>query len=279
MKTFYQALVATVVVTAAFLGSAAYADANSTKAPNETYTPSVGQEGKDVVWVPTSQALVDRMLDMAKLTPRDLLVDLGSGDGVTVITAAKRGAKARGIEYNPDMVALSRARAKAAGVESRATFEEGDIFESRFSDANVVTLFLLPELNVRLRPILLEMEPGTRIVANSFSMGDWEADETAEVTEGCETYCRALMWIVPAKVEGSWTVDGKRLDLKQSFQKLEGTLGDGASATPLSAGRLEGARIQFSVGNDKYVGEFRGSRMQGTINGSRRWQASRNAGS
>lgn len=269
--------VSVAALTLALLGNAGYAQKDSRA--KETFTPMVGQEGKDVVWVPTSQALVDRMLDMAQLTPKDRLVDLGSGDGVTVITAAKRGIKARGIEYNPDMVALSKRRAKAAGVAARATFVQGDIFQTDFSDATVVTLFLLPNLNIKLRPILLDMPAGTRIIANSFDMGDWEPDETAEVTKDCETYCRALKWVVPAKVQGTWDMDGKRLALSQRFQMLEGSLGDGSSASQLSDGRIEGSRILFSIGNDRYVGEVRGDGIRGTINGSQRWQARRLAGS
>lgn len=269
--------VSVAALTLALFGNAGYAQKESRA--KETFTPMVGQEGKDVVWVPTSQALVDRMLDMAQLTPRDRLVDLGSGDGVTVITAAKRGIKARGIEYNPDMVALSKRRAKDAGVAARATFVQGDIFQTDFSDATVVTLFLLPNLNIKLRPILLDMPAGTRIIANSFDMGDWEPDETAEVTKDCETYCRALKWVVPAKVQGTWVMDGKKLALSQRFQMLEGSLGDGSSASQLSDGRLEGSRILFSIGSDRYVGEVRGNGMRGTINGSQRWQARRIDGS
>ena len=273
MQLSGRSFISALAVTAALVSTAVYGQKDSTA--KETYTPMVGQEGKDVVWVPTSQTLVDRMLDMAQLTPKDRLVDLGSGDGVTVITAAKRGIKARGIEYNPDMVALSKKRAQAAGVAGRATFVQGDIFKTDFSDATVVTLFLLPNLNVKLRPILLDMPPGTRIIANSFDMSDWEPDETAEVTKGCETYCRALKWIVPAKVQGTWEINGKKLDLAQRFQMLEGSLSEGASANKLSDGRLEGTRIKFSIGNDRYVGEVHGDRMQGTINGSQRWQAKR----
>lgn len=240
-----------------------------------TYEPRVGQPGKDVIWVPTPQALVDRMLDLAHLTPQDRLVDLGSGDGRTVITAAKRGATARGIEFNPDMVAFARRQAEAEGVSERATFEHGDIFESDFSDATVVTLFLLPNLNVRLRPILLEMAPGTRIVANSFDMGEWKPDETAEVGGDCTSYCRALKWIVPAKVAGTWTLDGKTLELTQSFQMLDGSLRGGAATQPVREARLEGAQVRFTIGNDRYVGQVDGDRMHGTVNGSRAWQAVR----
>src|SRR5687767_9279616 len=151
-----------VVLCAALLSVfAANASAQATQAPAKPFEPQVGQAGKDVVWVPTPQALVDKMLDMAKVTPQDYLIDLGSGDGRTVITAAKRGLRAHGIEYNPDMVALSKKAATAAGVADRATFAKADIFESDFSKAQVITMFLLPSLNLRLRPTLLAMKPGT----------------------------------------------------------------------------------------------------------------------
>lgn len=238
----------------------------------DVYVPKEGQEGKDVVWIPTSQVVADQMLDLARLTPRDHLVDLGSGDGITVITAARRGATARGIEFNPDLVALARRNAEAQGVSDRAEFEQADIFESDFSEATVVTLFLLPSLNLQLRPTLLDMAPGTRIVSNTFDMGEWEPSETTEVTEDCTTYCEALLWIVPAKVAGTWELDGKTLHLVQDFQMIEGSLSDGAATLPL-AGRLEGTQIRFSIGSDLYVGEVSGDRMQGTIDGSRPWQA------
>ncbi|MCD6041440.1 MAG: methyltransferase, partial [Burkholderiales bacterium] len=159
----------------------------------QTYEPSVGQEGKDVVWVPTPQALVDRMLDMAKVTPADFVIDLGSGDGRTVITAAKRGARALGIEYNPEMVELSKRNAEKEGVTARASFMKADLFESDFSKATVITMFLLPEINLKLRPKILGLKPGTRVVSNSFNMGDWQADETQEA-KGCNnSWCTALL--------------------------------------------------------------------------------------
>src|SRR5918996_1177353 len=153
----------------------------------QEYEPQVGQEGKDVIWVPTPQALVDKMLDMAKVTPKDYVIDLGSGDGRTVITAAKRGAKALGIEYNPDMVELSKRNAAKEGGTSRASFTKADLFESDFSQATVITMFLLPDINLKLRPKILNLKPGTRIVSNSFTMGEWKADETAELSsaQGC----------------------------------------------------------------------------------------------
>jgi len=256
----------TTAMCAVVLGSAACA-----QVATEDYTPSVGQSGKDVIWVPTPQTLVDRMLDMAKLTPNDRLVDLGAGDGRTVITAARRGARARGIEFNPNMVAYARRQAAAAGVASRAIFEQADILQTDFSDATVVTLFLLPSLNLQLRPTLLDMAPGTRIVSNSFDMGDWEPDETDEVTQDCTAYCRALLWIVPAKVDGAWMLDGKRLTLQQRYQTFQGAHGSQA----VSDARLDGSQIRFSIGRDQYVGEVSGNVMQGTVNGSRPWRATR----
>ena len=186
------------------------------------YQPSVGQEGKDVVWVPTSQALVDKMLDMAKLTPNDFHMDLGSGDGRTVITAAKRGARSLGIEYNPDMVELAKRNAAKEGVADKATFKKADLFETDFSEANVLTLFLLPNINVRLRPKILEMKPGTRVVSNSFDMGDWTPDERVTVTEGCTNYCNALFWIVPANVQGKWKLPNGELAIGAEVSEPHG---------------------------------------------------------
>jgi precorrin-6B methylase 2 len=235
------------------------------------YQPQVGQEGKDVVWVPTPQVLVDQMLDLAKLTPQDFLIDLGSGDGRTVISAAKRGSRAHGIEYNPDMVELARRNAAEAGVSDRATFEKADLFESDFSNAQVITMFLLPSINMKLRPTLLELKPGTRIVSNSFTMEDWEADETAEVDEDCTSWCTALLWIVPAKVAGTWQSPQGELVLTQEFQLVAGTLGGDA----ISAGRLRGDEISFTVGNISYTGTVEGNAIRGTMTGGGPWTATR----
>ena len=227
------------------------------------FEPTVGQEGKDVVWVPTSQALVNRMLDMAKLTASDIHYDLGSGDGRTVITAAKRGARAYGVEYNPDMVELSKRNAQKEGVTEKATFIHGDIFETEFSKATVITLFLLPELNVKLRPKILDMKPGTRIVSNSFTMGDWQADRTSNVTskEGCESYCTAYLWIVPAKVDGRWKTPDGELTLKQTFQKVEGSLGSGQ----VSKGTVRGEQVSFTANGAQYTAKVSGNTMTGTV--------------
>lgn len=238
------------------------------------YVPDEGQPGKDVIWLPTAQSLVERMLALAKLTPRDHLIDLGSGDGRLVITAAQRGATAHGIEYNPELVAYAQRAAASAGVSDRATFEKADIFESDFSRATVITLFLLPDLNLRLRPTLLEMKPGTRIVSNSFGMGDWEPDETVAVKESCTTYCNAYRWTVPAPVAGSWRIGGGELTLTQTFQKLEGSLRQGGRVMPISEARMDGARIAFVAGGQRYRGEVDGPRMRGTVAG-KAWQADR----
>src|SRR6187200_1407621 len=194
------------------------------QATAQTYEPKVGQAGKDVVWVPTPQALVDKMLDMAKVTPNDYLIDLGSGDGRTVITAAKRGATAMGIEYNPDMVELSKRNAQKEGVTANATFVQADLFKADLSKATVITMFLLPSINMQLRPSILNLKPGTRIVANTFTMEDWDADETQSVTDNCSSWCTALLWIVPAKVQGTWKTPQGNLTLTQTFQNVTGNL-------------------------------------------------------
>jgi len=205
------------------------------------------------------------------VTPRDYVIDLGSGDGRTVITAAKLGARALGIEYNPDMVELSRRNAAKAGVGERAKFRKADLFETDFSEATVITMFLLPEINIKLRPKILSLKPGTRIVSNSFDMDDWEADETAEVTDDCESYCDALLWIVPAKAEGTWQLPQGELELKQSFQMLSGTLNTRGKSVPITNAKLIGDRFSFHVGNLEYNGQVNGDSIQGSV--TRRWSA------
>ena len=243
-------------------------------AQNE-YQPQVGQEGKDVIWVPTPQPLVDKMLDMAKVTPQDYVIDLGSGDGRTVITAAKRGAKALGIEYNPDMVELSKHNAAKEGVGNKANFVKADLFESDFSQATVITMFLLPDINLRLRPKILGLKPGTRIVSNSFTMGEWTADETTSAKDGCTSYCTAYLWIVPAKVEGTWKLPQGELTLKQTFQMVSGTLKNGANTAQISNGKLNGDQITFTAGGAQYSGHVNGNTMEGSSNPGGSWKATR----
>ena len=231
------------------------------------FEPFSGQPGKDVVWVPTSQALVDKMLDMAKLTPTDIHMDLGSGDGRTVITAAKRGARSTGIEYNPDMVELSKANAINAGVADKATFLKADLFETDFSQANVITLFLLPDINLKLRPKILNLKPGTRIVSNTFTMGEWKDDETATVDDsaGCSYYCTAHLWIVPAKVAGAWHSAKGDLTLKQEFQMVQGSMKSGSESHIISNAKLRADQLSFNAGSAAYAGRVNGNTIEGTV--------------
>jgi SAM-dependent methyltransferase len=268
-----------VIVCASLFSFAACAQPAPKAKPGE-FTPEVGQEGKDVVWVPTSQALVNKMLDMAKVTPRDYVIDLGSGDGRTVITAAKRGVKAHGIEYNPDMVELSKRNAEKEGVAARATFAKADLFESDFSQATVITMFLLPTINEKLKPKILGLKPGTRIVSNTFTMGDWEADETgtAASDEGSSYYRTALLWIVPAKVDGSWKSSSGEFSFRQEYQHVAGSVNAGGSSSRINGGRLRGEDIRFSAGGVQYAGKVAGDTITGTATTggtARDWSATR----
>lgn len=261
------------------------------QAAEKEYSPTVGQEGKDVIWVPTPQALVDRMLTITGVKSNDYVMDLGSGDGRTVITAAKKfGARALGIEYNPDMVTLSQRNAEKEGVAQRAQFRRADIFQTDFSEATVITMYLLPSLNLKLRPTLANLKPGTRLVSHAFTMDDWPADQI-EAVEGRTAY----MWIVPAKVEGTWRSDvnaggmqGLELQLAQHFQNVEGIARSGSKVAQLRNTKLRGDAISFSVieftgpeatNRWDYTGRVNGDRMEGTVKttgGSEaKWSATR----
>ncbi len=246
--------------------------------PAKDFEPQVGQSGKDVIWVPTQLGMVNRMLDTAKVTAADTVYDLGSGDGRTVITAAKRGATAHGIEYNPDMVELSKRNAAKEGVTAKATFVKADLFESDFSKATVITMFLLSDINLRLRPKILGMKPGTRVVSNTFDMGDWEADEKFEVKEGCSSYCRGYYWVVPAKVEGSWKLGNSEVTLKQTYQMISGNVKTGNVIAPISKGRVTGETITFTAGGTDYTGKINGGSIEGvskTGATETKWQANK----
>jgi SAM-dependent methyltransferase len=236
------------------------------------YEPSIGQAGKDVIWVPSPDKVVERMLRMAQTTPRDVVVDLGSGDGKIVITAAQRfGAQAMGVEFNPDMVALSRENARKAGVADKVEIVQGDFFKVDFSRATVLTLYLLPDLNIKLRPKILALRPGTRVVSHSFDMEDWEPDELSTLDGK-----RAYFWVVPANVAGRWTLalDGGTtlqvdIGFEQKYQKLRGYAQLGELLAGLRDARLSGAGIRFAYVDAKGVrrefsGEVTGERMEGT---------------
>ncbi|MGH8620867.1 MAG: class I SAM-dependent methyltransferase [Burkholderiales bacterium] len=243
----------------------------------EPYEPIEGQPGKDVVWVPTPHVLVEKMLDMARVTPQDYVMDLGSGDGRNVIAAAKRGARALGVEWNQDMVALSRRVAAREGVADKAAFVQGDMYEADVSQATVLALFLLAENLNKLVPKFLDMKPGSRIVVNGFEIDDWKADETGRAEGECGSWCSAYLYIVPAKVAGSWRVSGGTLRLKQKFQEISGTLNSGGTTTRITNGRLRGDRISFSVRGIEYVGRVDGDTMSGDLKGDATgaWTATR----
>jgi hypothetical protein len=229
------------------------------------YTPQRGQDGKDVIWVPTEDSMVLRMLEMAKVTSADKVYDLGAGDGKIAIAAGKRyGAVAVGIEYDVDLARHAQCLVEAEGVEERVRIVQGDIFATDFSDATVVTLYLLPALNLRLRPILLGMPPGTRVVSYSFTMGEWEPDDYADTDDGS-----AYFWVVPARIAGAWEFrsdNGETLEVtfEQTFQMLRGSAGGAALA-----GKVDGARVEFAFsqgdGPVRAEGTMDGDRMSVTI--------------
>jgi SAM-dependent methyltransferase len=270
----------------AFLAAAAFAATAHAQAEkkDKDFQPQVGQAGKDVIWVPTPDDLVERMLRMAQTTPNDFVVDLGSGDGRTVIAAAKKfGARAMGIEFNPDMVDLSTRNAAREGVTSKAKFIRGDIFETDFTQATVITMYLLPGLNVKLRPKILDMKPGTRIVSHQFNMDDWQPDETTNLDGR-----RAYFWLVPAKVHGNWRVqsgaDGWDLSLEQKYQVLEGSMKLGAINAGLRDARLQGDKIAFAFVDAagvrrEFAGKVSGNAMEGTVKADggpeTRWSAAK----
>ena len=254
----------TIAAVILFSGFAASAVAQTTQAPPaaEPFTPTVGQAGKDVVWVPTPQALVEKMLDMAKVTPQDFVMDLGSGDGRNIIAAAKRGARATGVEFNHDMVELSRRQAAEAGVADKATFIEGDMYEADFSQANVLALFLLTTNLDKLKDKILALKPGSRVVLNTFTVTGWEPDERAQVEGECSSWCNVLLHIVPARVAGIWRGGDLQVQLTQDFQRVSGTVvASAGKPVAIDDGRLRGERLTFSAGGTTYAGDVKGDQV------------------
>lgn len=231
------------------------------------YEPEYSQEGKDVVWVPTPEIVVDAMMNLAKVTADDYVIDLGSGDGRLVIAAAKRGARALGIEYDDNLVRYARREADKAGVAGRARFAKADIFASDFSQATVLTLFLLPEMNERLRPQILAMKPGTRVVANYFGIGDWSSDAAVHLpqrTEQCGHYCTAYLWIVPANVDGVWQMPQGELTLAQRYQYFKGSFTAANGKAEVTQGRVRGDALNFVAGGVSYRGRVQGDVIEGS---------------
>jgi precorrin-6B methylase 2 len=231
----------------------------------EAFEPTVGQAGKDVVWVPTPPELVEAMLNLAKVTPQDFVMDLGSGDGRNVIAAARRGARAVGVEFNPKMVELSRRTASTAGVGDKATFVEGDMYEADISKASVLALFLLPSNLNKLQEKFLALQPGSRIVNNTFFVEGWEPDVQETITDDCTSWCTAGLYIVPAKVGGVWQFDGGEVALTQQYQKLSVAMTQSGKAAPVAEGRMNGRGISFTVNGMNYAGQVDGTRITGTV--------------
>jgi precorrin-6B methylase 2 len=237
------------------------------------YQPTAGQPGKDVVWVPTPPEVVEKMLDVAKVTPQDFVIDLGSGDGRNIIAAAKRGARALGVEYNHDLVELSRQRAKDAGVADKAMFVQGDMYKADISKATVLALFLTPEVLDQMRDKFLAMKPGTRIVVNTFPVTDWEPDVTEVTPAPCKVWCTTMLMIVPAQVAGTWQLGNSQMTLRQDFQFVRGKMGN-EDVT----GRLRGDEITLRVGSAEYAGRVTADHIDGTVTidgKTSNWQASR----
>jgi precorrin-6B methylase 2 len=229
------------------------------------YIPEVGQKGKDVVWVPTPPELISVMFSMAKVTPEDYVIDLGSGDGRVVVSAAKLGAHALGVEYDHNLVALSIRNAKKEGVTGNTEFIEGDLFKCDLSRATVITLFLLPDINNKLKPKLLELKPGTRIVSNTFAMGNWIPDKEVITEENAYGWNTAYLWIVPAKVEGTWKIGNDILTIKQSYQVIHGWLNSQQKVFSISEGKLTGYGISFNIGKHLYTGQVNGQKITGML--------------
>ena len=262
MKTKTSLITALILVSISMMTTSILAQERQ---PGTVFVPEVGQQGKDVVWVPTPQELVNKMLQIAEVTADDYVIDLGSGDGRTVITAAKLGARATGIEYNPDMVALSKENARKEGVGEKTEFIQADLYETDLSKATVITMFLLPEINLKLRPRLLDLKPGTRIVSNTFKMAEWEADYEATTEENWNSWNTAFLWIVPAKVAGTWKLGKGELNLTQEFQFVRGTYNTGGKSYTITDGRLRGSSISFNINDEKYSGTVDNGIMKGTV--------------
>jgi hypothetical protein len=259
-------LITAALAATALFAAVAQAQPKSRAECEASYKPSVGQSGKDVVWVPTPDELVARMLRMAKVTPQDYVIDLGAGDGKIAIAAAKSfGATSLGIEYNPDMAKLAQCMVQVDGMGGKTKIIQGDIFKEDFSKATVLTMYLLPELNLCVRHRVLAMKPGTRVASHQFTMGDWEADETSEAD-----YRTVYLWIVPARVGGNWTLKDaagatQNITLTQNFQKLSGQGVTGAV--------LRGDDLRFNLTDDKgatrsFAGRVNGNQLTGTLRGA-----------
>ncbi len=273
IRGFLSAVVTVAVLTPML---AAAQTATAPPATQGTYEPRVGQAGKDVVWVPSPESTVEKMLDVAKVTAQDFVVDLGSGDGRNIIAAAKRGARGLGVEYNPDMVELSKRNAQKAGVADKAQFVQGDMYTAEFPQATVLALFLLPENLNKLRAKFADLKPGTRIVANTFGIEGWTPEESTTIEGDCTSWCTVLLYYVPAKVDGLWQTQKGELSLKQEFHSITGTL----AGVPIEAVKIKGDQLTFTAGGADYSGRVNGNTISGVVKtggAQTAWTASRPA--
>ncbi len=268
-KRLRRVLLAFCLVVAAAHGAAPAAEAQ--------YQPRVGQDGKDVIWVPSPEVIVEKMLDMARVTAADFVIDLGSGDGRNVIGAAKRGAHARGVEFNADLVEHARRLAAAAGVAERAQFVQGDMYAADVSPASVLALFLIPENLRKLMPKFLAMQPGSRIVSNTYEVPGWPSDASETVRKDCAAFCIVFLYVVPAQVAGSWRTPDGDLSFEQDFQRVSGSYDFNGINLPLENGRMNGAEIRFTVNGVEYTGRVDGDVMSGMAKGrnTSAWKAIR----
>jgi SAM-dependent methyltransferase len=269
LRSVFQPLLFLCFISAAGVAAVLAQDAQEAPIPFE---PVVGQGGKDVVWVPTPQPLVEKMLDLAQVTPQDYVMDLGSGDGRNIIAAAKRGARALGVEYNPDMVELSRRAAEQEGVADKAQFVQGDMYAADISEATVMALFLLPDNLEKLTPKFVDLKPGSRMVLNGFAIPGWDPDVTERAEGDCGSWCTAMLYIVPARVDGAWRLGKGELTINQRFQKFSGTLSRDGTIAQIKDGLLHGDEITFTAGGRKYSGRVNGDAIQGAGGA---WRATR----
>lgn len=232
-------------------------------AQDKPFEPVSGQAGKDVVWVPSPDVTVQKMMDVAKIGPQDFVMDLGSGDGRNIIAAAKRGAQALGVEFNPQMVEVSRRSAQQQGVGDRAQFVEGDMFTADISKATALALFLLPDNLRKLDDRFQALRPGTRIVVNTFGIAGWTAEETTQAEGGCGAWCSVILYIVPARVAGTWKLPEGELALEQKVHEISGTLTANGKKLPIRDGRVRGSEVIFTVGNSLYQGTVNGDSLAG----------------
>jgi hypothetical protein len=250
-------------------------------------TTTLAQEGRgDVVYVPTPQVVVEEMLRMAKIGPKDFLIDLGSGDGRIVITAAKKfGSQGFGVDLDRYLLNIARETAKKEGVSERASFVEQNLFETDLGKATVISSYLLPEMNLKLRPKILALKPGTRVVAHDYHMGDWYPDlqkdiPVPEKVVGTPGVSYVYLWYVPARAAGKWQAQVNpgakdapyEIVFDQLFQILEGTLRAGSESAQLR-GRLNGEQVTFSTQpkgspggqRHEFTGRVDGDKMEGTV--------------